>query len=142
MAAHTHDLHADDAEHGGHGISHVLPWQLLVGIWAALIVLTVVTVLATRIDFGSSWNLAVAMIIATVKAGLVVLFFMHLLYDRLFHSVMFLSGLLALLLFVGFALMDSGQYQVDVIWGDEQVSTPEPAATPAAPPTTEPATDL
>lgn len=118
MAHHTHDSHDD------HGISHVLSWQLLVGVWAVLIGLTVVTVLATKIDFGPSWNLAVAMIIATVKAGLVVLFFMHLLYDRLFHSVMFLAGLLAALLFVGFALMDSGQYQPDVIWGDQQIAKP------------------
>jgi cytochrome c oxidase subunit IV len=118
VAAHSHDSHDD------HGISHVLSWQLLVGVWAVLIALTVVTVLATRIDFGSSWNLAIAMIIAKVKAGLVVVFFMHLLYDRLFHSVLFLSGLLAALLFVGFALMDSGQYQNEIIWGSDQSATP------------------
>jgi cytochrome c oxidase subunit IV len=118
VADQTHDSHDD------HGISHVLSWQLLVGIWAVLIGLTVVTVLATRFDFGPSWNLAIAMIIATVKAGLVVLFFMHLLYDRLFHSVMFLAGLLAAILFVGFALMDSGQYQSEIIWGDSTSAAP------------------
>jgi cytochrome c oxidase subunit 4 len=51
-----------------------------------------------------------------VKATLVVLFFMHLKYDKLFHTVVFLSAILAAALFVGFTLMDSGQYQSSNIW--------------------------
>jgi cytochrome c oxidase subunit 4 len=61
-------------------------------------------------------NLALAMFIAVIKATLVVLFFMHLKYDKLFHSVIFLSAILAAALFVGFTLMDSGQYQSSNIW--------------------------
>ena len=86
---------------------------------------TIITVLATRIDFGSNINLAVAMAIAVVKATLVLLFFMHLIYDKLFHSVLVGGGLLAATLFVTFALMDSGQYQKNVIGN--------PEAPPAAP---------
>jgi len=37
-------------------------------------------------------------------------------YDRLFHSVIFCSALLAASLFVGFTLMDTGQYQQTNIW--------------------------
>jgi cytochrome c oxidase subunit 4 len=78
--------------------------------------LTIVTVLATRVDFGTNINLAVAMLIAVIKATLVVLFFMHLKYDKIFHTVIFMSAILAASLFVGFTLMDSGQYQSTNIW--------------------------
>jgi cytochrome c oxidase subunit 4 len=48
-----------------------------VAIWLALLVLTVVTVVTGRIDLGAA-NIWIAMAIATTKATLVVLFFMHL----------------------------------------------------------------
>ncbi|MBP8809035.1 MAG: cytochrome C oxidase subunit IV family protein [Kofleriaceae bacterium] len=119
--AHAHDDH--------HGISHVAPVKVLLGTWIALMILTVITVGATKIDLGASYNLALAMAIAVVKATLVVLFFMHLRYDKLFHSVLVVGGILAAALFVGFALMDSNQYQASIIW---DVSAP-PAA-PIGPP--------
>lgn len=114
--------HHDDH---GHGIAHVAASKVLIGTWVALMILTVITVTATKIDLGPSYNLALAMAIAVVKATLVVLFFMHLRYDKLFHSVLVIGGILAAALFVGFALMDSGQYQQTIIW--------DPAHPPAAP---------
>jgi cytochrome c oxidase subunit 4 len=86
------------------------------GTGGSLLVLTIITVLATKVDFGTSWNLAIAMLIAVIKATLVVLFFMHLKYDKVFHSVIFVGALLAAALFVGYALLDSNQYQDTVIW--------------------------
>jgi len=105
--------HHDDHHHG---ISHVASIKVLVGTGGTLLFLTVVTVLATRIDFGANINLAIAMAIAVIKATLVVLFFMHLKYDKLFHSVVFVSAILAASLFVGFTLMDTNQYQPSNIW--------------------------
>jgi cytochrome c oxidase subunit IV len=46
-------------------------------IWAALLVFTFTTVITGRMDLGGA-NLPLAMVIATIKATLVVLFFMHL----------------------------------------------------------------
>ena len=46
-------------------------------VFAALLVLTVVTVLVSYVDLGL-WNTVVALVIASVKASLVALFFMHL----------------------------------------------------------------
>jgi cytochrome c oxidase subunit 4 len=105
---------ADHDDH--HGISHVASIKVLVGTGSALLALTLVTVLATKVDFGANINLALAMTIAVVKASLVILFFMHLKYDRLFHSVVFVSAILAASLFVGFTMLDSGQYQQTNIW--------------------------
>ncbi len=115
------DQHHD--EH--HGLAHTASLKVLLGTGGSLLVLTIITVLATRIDLGTNWNLALAMFIAVVKATLVVLFFMHLKYDKVFHSVIFVGALLAAALFVGYALLDSNQYQDTVIW--------DPLNPPAAP---------
>lgn len=117
--------HAADHHDEHHGLSHVASVKVLLGTGGALLFLTVITVLATKVDFGPSINLALAMAIAVVKATLVVLFFMHLVYDKIFHSVLLVGGILAAALFVGFTLMDSGQYQHTNIWN--------PDAPPAAP---------
>jgi cytochrome c oxidase subunit IV len=105
---HHHDDH--------HGISHVASIRVLLGTGGSLLLLTLVTVMATKVDFGANINLGIAMAIAVFKATLVVLFFMHLKYDKLFHSVVFVSALLAASLFVGFTLMDTGQYQQTNLW--------------------------
>ncbi len=50
------------------------------------------------------------------------LYFMHLRYDKLFHTVVFISAILLATLFVSFALMDSTQYQTDVSWAKDDLS--------------------
>jgi cytochrome c oxidase subunit 4 len=114
-----HDAHDENA------ISHVAPIRVLTATGGTLLLLTLATVGATRLDFGANINLAIAMAIAVLKATLVILFFMHLKYDRLFHTVIFVSALCAASLFVGFTLMDSSQYQDTNIWN--------PDSPPAAP---------
>jgi cytochrome c oxidase subunit 4 len=108
-----------------HGIAHTASIKVLVGTGGALLFLTLVTVLATKVDFGANINLGIAMAIAVIKASLVVLFFMHLKYDKIFHTVVFVSAILAASLFVGFTLMDTSQYQHTNIW--------DPDSPPAAP---------
>ena len=122
---------ADAAHHDDHhhGFAHIATVKTLLTAWIALMVLTVITVGATRIDLGANYNLAFAMAIAVVKATVVLLFFMHLRYDKLFHSVMIVGGILAAALFVGFTLMDSGQYQSMIIW-----DVNHPPAAPIGPP--------
>lgn len=115
MATEAH-AHAHDAAHGhgDHGLAHVMSPKMLIGVLGALIFLTLVTVVtATQpmFNFGAYPNLIIAMIIATTKATLVCLFFMHLLYDRKLNLVMFLGSILFVLLFVSFAMLDTGQYQ-------------------------------
>ena len=116
-----HDDHHDD---GHHGLAHVATLKTLCATGGTLLFLTIVTVLATKVDFGANINLGIAMAIAVIKATLVILFFMHLRYDRLFHSVVFVSAILAASLFVGFTLMDSNQYQQTNIWNPD---SPPPA---------------
>jgi cytochrome c oxidase subunit 4 len=102
------------ADHHGDEIAHVMPVRLLLGVWAALMVLTVVTVTVTSIDLGSRFNLIIAMAIATVKAGLVVTYFMHLRWDRPFHTLIFLGSLLFVSLFISMTLFDKSEYEADI----------------------------
>ncbi|HMR80061.1 MAG TPA: cytochrome C oxidase subunit IV family protein [Polyangiaceae bacterium] len=117
VAPKTDGAYRESAGHGHeehHGFAHVTPLKLLFGVLGILLVLTVATVAVTSIDLGSQWNLVVAMVIATIKAGLVVTFFMHLLWDKRFHLLVFLSSVLFLILFLGLAITDHKEYQHDI----------------------------
>lgn len=117
-------------EHGhghghDHGLAHTTPVALLFGILGALLVLTIATVAVTAIDLGQQGNLIVAMLIATVKAGLVCTFFMHLLWDKKFNTVLFLTSVLFLALFLSMTTTDRGEYQHDVDAYREQQLAPK-----------------
>ena len=112
------------AGEGHEEVGHVAPLSSLLGTWAALIVLTVVTVAATWIDIGSL-NIVLAMLIATVKSAFVVLFFMHLYWDKPFNSVIFISTILFLALFLGFCILDAKEYQKDVIQDYKSAELPQ-----------------
>jgi cytochrome c oxidase subunit IV len=113
---HGHAGHGDHAHADGHdhGLAHTMPLPLLFGVLAALLVLTVATVAVTSVDLGAQGNLIVAMVIATVKAVLVCAFFMHLLWDKKFNLVLFLTSVLFLVLFLSMTTTDRGEYQQSV----------------------------
>ncbi len=97
------------AHHESH--VHVVPLSMLFGIFAALIVLTWATVAVTSLDFGYTGNLVVAMVVATIKAALVALYFMHLRWDKPFHGIIVISSIAFVALFIIFALFDANDYQ-------------------------------
>lgn len=82
--------------------------KLYIGIFVALLVGTVVTVLAAYVDLGHKMNIALALLIASIKAFLVAGFFMHLttekktIYTILVCTVIFFIGLMALTLIAHF----------------------------------------
>ncbi len=84
---------------------HVIPVKVYVAVWGALMVLTVITVVASRINLGPV-NTPLALLIATTKAALVALFFMHLLYDDRYNIVIFGSSILFLAIFLGLTWID------------------------------------
>ncbi len=72
-----------------------------------LLLLTAVTVAMAGVHFGSqAINTAVALLIASSKAALVALFFMHLLHDRPLNALIFVVGLLMLGVFLILTLID------------------------------------
>jgi cytochrome c oxidase subunit IV len=84
---------------------HIIPLGTYVRIFATLIVLTVITVAAAQVDFGH-WNAVVAFFIATIKASLVLGFFMHLKYDDMMNRVIIFSGLFFVVLLYLFSILD------------------------------------
>jgi cytochrome c oxidase subunit IV len=106
--------HTAAGEHAEHGLAHVMPVRVLVGVFLALVFLTLVTVAATYFPTGSL-EIWISLGIATVKASLVAAYFMHLRYDNPLYAVLFAFGLVFVALFVGFALLDTHQYQPDLI---------------------------
>lgn len=95
---------------------HVVPTKVLVGVWAVLVLLTWLTVSATKVNLGPL-NIYIALGIAVVKSAFVALYFMHLRYDRPFHAVAFVVALLFVFLFITFALLDTSQYRPELIPG-------------------------
>jgi cytochrome c oxidase subunit 4 len=104
--------HAHESDHAE--VGHVVPLKTLVAVLVALLALTVVTVAVTFVDLGPL-NLAVALVIALVKGSLVLLYFMHLRWDRPFNAVVLIGALAFVVIFIGLTLLDSYNYQVDII---------------------------
>ncbi len=107
MSAHGH---SED----GHDFAHPLPVPLLLAVFFALVFLTIITVLQASFDTGD-FEVAIVMVIATLKAGLVIFFFMHLAFDKPFNVIVFFSSFVFVGLFVIFTLSDSRQTAKDMI---------------------------
>jgi cytochrome c oxidase subunit 4 len=86
-----------------------------------LLVLLVVTVAAAEINLGR-WNFALAVAIATTKAALILLFFMHLRYSP--RLIWLLSGGSLFFLAIMFAITLSDYFSRDWL----QPAPPPPAA--------------
>lgn len=85
---------------------HILPLKVYLGVATALLVFTVITVVAAQFHFGE-YNLLIAMIIAAIKATMVALYFMHLKYDNKIYALVFVGSLLFLAVFVIFTMFDT-----------------------------------
>ncbi len=98
--------HGHSTSHGGHDDGpHIIPFNIYMKVISALLVLTVITVAAAQVDFGSL-NTVIAMLIASVKAGLVLAFFMHLKYDDKLYAVAFGTAIFFLVLLYFFSILD------------------------------------
>ena len=103
----------DSADHGSH-LSHVMSPQMLLGVFGWLLLLTALTVGLAQVPLGA-WEIWISLGIATVKAGLVALYFMHLRYDAPLNGAIFVFSLVFVALFLGFTLMDANEYFPDVL---------------------------
>jgi cytochrome c oxidase subunit 4 len=113
-------MSSSNQEHGA--VGHIVPIKMLIGTCVALLVLTAVTVWVAKLDFVelqlSEMNIVVAMGVAVVKCTIVGLIFMHLRWERSFIGFVFVGSFLFVGVFIGFALLDSAEYQPSIIPGD------------------------
>ena len=84
---------------------HIVPLKTYFYIFAALILLTLTTVVVSTIDLGPL-NTVAALTIAAVKAAFVILFFMHLRYSKPLIGVVVLAAILWLAILIGLTLSD------------------------------------
>ena len=81
----SEQAHNTTHEHGGP--------KVYAATLAALLAFTAITVFVAQFDFGSV-NVVVALTVATIKATLVALIFMHLRWDKPFCTVLFFIGMI------------------------------------------------
>jgi len=94
---------AEKAEHGEN--AHHTSALTYVLNWVALVVLAVATFLLSRANLGWA-QVPVAMVIALVKAVLVVLIFMHMLEHRSSNRIFFIIAVLFIVLLVSLTTAD------------------------------------
>ena len=85
---------------------HIVPVRVYLAIFAALLVGTGLTVAAAFFDFPWLLNTVVALSIATVKATLVVLYFMHVRYSTRLVWVIVASALFWMGILFAFTFSD------------------------------------
>lgn len=103
---------ANNSEHSNH--PHTVPDKIFWGIFGLLMLLTFITVGAAQFNFaqiiGPEWgllNIIIAMLIASFKASLVVLFFMHLKYENPLTWIYAFFPIFLLFLLIGGVFLDN-----------------------------------
>ena len=91
--------------HATHDGPHVLPDGQIVLVWVGLLILTSITVGAS-VFFPGTVGIVTAMIVTPLKATLILMFFMHLKYEKPGFVVMFLVAVGILAIFLGLTFFD------------------------------------
>lgn len=100
MASHA-DTHNGSNEHAHHGLS--LGGYFVV--WVVLLGGTALTYWTAHLDLGS-WNLPVALAIATTKSTIVCMFFMHLWGDTRVNQFVVIISVLFVILMISLTIAD------------------------------------
>ena len=86
-------------------MGHIVPVRIYIAIFLSLIILTAVTVAVAFIDLGAGSDV-VALAIASLKATLVALYFMHVKYSTRLTWLTVIGGVFWLLLLLGLVYSD------------------------------------
>ena len=84
---------------------HITSPRTYIQVLVALLVLTALTVGLSRLPLGE-WHTVIGLAIAVVKAALVILFFMHVIYSSRLTWLVALGGLLWLAILIGLTMND------------------------------------
>lgn len=97
-------------DHHHSELGHIVPYKTYLTVFISLIILTVITVVVAKVEFfnfGEVLNLALALFIASIKAGLVALFFMHLKYENPLTWLYAFFPIFLLFLLIGGVFIDN-----------------------------------
>ncbi len=95
----------DMKAHADETTNHITRYRTYVLVWVTLMVLTVITVTVSYLHFGI-FNIVIALGVASVKASLVALYFMHLKYEDKITWIFALYPLGLLALLIGLSISD------------------------------------
>jgi cytochrome c oxidase subunit 4 len=101
----NHDDHGHVSDDGMVHV-HVHPTLFYVKIFIALVCLTLLTVGLSRVHLGD-YNFLIAVVVATIKASLVAMFFMHLKDDNRFNVLIFVGSLIFMGVFFVYTMNDT-----------------------------------
>lgn len=93
-AVHESPAAQDSADVHGHGHDHVVPISLYLKVFAALMVLLILTLVVAMFALPGPGNIIVAMSVAVIKATLIILYFMHIRWSSRINWLFAGSGLL------------------------------------------------
>ena len=89
--------------------THIVPYRIQFFVLLALLALTGITVAVTRLEFGA-FNTLIAMLIAGIKAVIVMAWFMHLKYEKSLLP-MLMAGVVIVFLLVLFVTFFDYSYR-------------------------------
>ncbi|MBF0313987.1 MAG: cytochrome C oxidase subunit IV family protein [Oligoflexia bacterium] len=95
-------------QHGEHEHleeSHISSYKQLLLVLFSLLVLTAITIYSASFNFGKA-NVWIALVIASAKSSIVVLYFMHLRYEKPVFKYMFITAIMILAIFISFIFWD------------------------------------
>ena len=84
---------------------HLARDSLYLKVWAALVILTAITVSVSYLDM-KNVTVLTALLIATAKSTLVLLYFMHIRFEKPFYAVLLLVVIGTYAVFVGLTFVD------------------------------------
>ncbi len=84
---------------------HIVPDRTQFNVFVALIILTAITVTAS-IEYPGQIGIGVAMVVTPLKAILILMYFMHLKFEKPVFVIMFLMAVLMLAVMMGLTVVD------------------------------------
>jgi len=88
-----------------HEEAHIVPYRTLINVWVALLVLTGITVAAALANL-KQMAIFTALLVATAKCTLVLLYFMHLRWENKVFAYMFIAVIATFAVFLGLTFAD------------------------------------
>ncbi len=88
-----------------HHETHIVGTKTFLIVWICLLCLTGLTIEAARLQLGE-WSMAANLLIASLKASLVLWFFMHLKYESRQFRLMFLIPILTITVIIVMTFFD------------------------------------
>jgi cytochrome c oxidase subunit IV len=85
--------------------THITEYRVYGQVLLVLLILTTITITVTWIDL-AAWSVFIALLIASVKAGIVLTYFMHLKFDNSLYRVLVIMVLLIFALVILLTFFD------------------------------------